>query len=230
LKVLRYVIFGDHGGNGIFIQNYSSGNIIKDNIIHDVNGAGVFLAEESHHNLVTNNYIYSCENGVGTNYSNHNEIVSNKTKNNNIGIFMGHGCYNNTVAVNDDSGSIMAGITVEGVEDFLAQYNVVKDNSVKKSSGPAILLRYASENSIKENRIKKCWDGIVLGEFSESNTVERNEVSKSENNGIVVGRYADYNTIKENGVNKSGSCDLFSHPLSGTNNTWENNEYDTSNF
>ena len=145
---------------------------------------------------------------------------------------MGHGCYNNTVAVNDDSGSVTAGITVEGVAGSLAHDNTIKDNSVQKSSGPAILLRYASDNTIKENRIKKCWHGIVLGEFSDNNTVERNEVSKSEKMGIIVGQSpsVDNNTIMENEVNKSGIFDLFDHPSSGPNNEWINNIYKTSNF
>jgi parallel beta-helix repeat protein len=227
---IRNFVFGDHGGNGIFVQNESHSNTLMNIIIHDANGAGIFLAEGSHHNTIKDNYIYGCENGLGASYSHDNQIIGNKTKNNGIGIFMGNGCTRNTVAVNSDSGSNQAGIILNGVKDGPpAQGNVIEGNSVKKSAGPAILLTFASGNIIKENKIDKSGTGIEIGEFSVSNIVEKNDVRKSEKSGIMVGPFTDNNAIRENEVKNSGKFDLYSHPDSGTN-IWIDNKYSTANF
>ena len=65
---------------GIYLDEYSSYNILTNNTIFDCNYEGIYLNGSSNDNDITNNTIDNCDDGIHLSYANNNNLFNNFIK------------------------------------------------------------------------------------------------------------------------------------------------------
>ena len=166
-------------------------------------GMAIWLERFSHDNRVIKNELTgSTMVGIMVSTSNGNLIMKNKVSNS-FGIVLEQQSHYNEVIENKITDSAMAGIILD--ED--STYNIIEKNKVSNSG----------------------MVGIAIGD-SHNNEVLNNKITDSAQFGIALGGSSSGNLIKGNKVSGSGTYDLCELALTVIDNSWENNNYDTSNF
>ena len=170
--------------------------------------------------------------GIDLSSSSNNIVIKNKVSGSGeYGIALVSGSNNNVVDSNEVSGTV----SKDGIYLRSSSNNVVSKNKVTDSGRFGIILYSgSSNNAVEDNKVSvsglsEPGDGIILTGSANNNVIENNEVSDSSRNGISLEYSSSDNLIKDSDVSGSGRYDL-RWDGSGTGNTWEENEYNTSNL
>jgi parallel beta-helix repeat protein len=228
-------------GDGIFVWQGSSGNIIRhnesfDNGQHGINifetGAGnVVLGNRSHHNGVRGIQIVSGNESVIEN----NDVFANGLIPNPAipGVGVGISVRISTLVTvrsnrSDNNGSTGIGLNA-------TSRNLVGNNRSDANPVAGIVLNGASDNVVENNEVSRNGqDGIRLMNNADRNIVRLNHVASHDRDGIrVFDAASDGNTIERNVIRASGEHDAHDDSVGpgtvGTANFWLENRCATQN-
>lgn len=127
-------------------------------------------------------------------------IEANTVANNYVGIYIGHGGYDNVFKGNKILNNYI-GIYLCGMFRH-TDYNVVEEN-VAENNSYAIDLWYSHHNIIRHNTLNNNNNASIILSFSDYNTINENKITDTDQIGIAL-LAADYNILSENVVANNG--------------------------
>lgn len=162
----------NNGGNGIYFNQLSTGNTIRDNpAIHTNVGNGIVLERGSNVNTVTNNIVYQNVDGILLDESDSNLVQGNQTRDNQNGIHV-KGTLIDPAAENQLIGNIIEGSkSTSGGGVYLdthADSNKVRNNTITGSLGYGIYVKLSGGNELAGNVISAGNRGIGISGAAES--------------------------------------------------------------
>jgi len=234
----------DWGGGAIDIQ--SDGNHIHNNYISVVEGWESIILEYSSDNIIEDNIITSgegstCFRGIGlAYYSNDNIIRSNTIKNiQNAGVGVWYFCEDNLIENNTIDGPYYGVILMDWVEKNKVKDNIITNTGGDWSSMGGIIIDYATDNEIVGNTISDGKsNGMHLENEANNNIISSNNFSNNQLYGVHLDHYwfvvmpSELPTFCKNNV---FYCNTFINNLEGNvrddgSNTWYNKPKNMGNY
>ena len=195
----RNTVSGCKGGSAIYIEYYSTYNIISNNTLMFNDRGGVHVS--SRNNIISDNFISSNEySGVALynnsptyeNDSARNCIIQGNTISNCYTAISSRSLYNLSI-----KGNILCNNRF-GIKNYKCKDSVISDNKILNNSWDGILVNSSEKISIIGNSISA--DGIRL-EDSNNNILSYNEIDES-HDGILLIRSSS-NSVTFNNINNN---------------------------
>ena len=216
-------IQGDGSSTGISLDRVENGEIEDSSVFNNFMAVYVFLSSNLQ---FTNNTIEENAYGIQLEASNGNRVSSNHFNQiEQVAIFVRGS--KNSIIKNAVEGAF-GGINIDGTGGG-ANDNLVQENSVSNATNYGIGVWRAANTIVRSNWItNNTGVGILLTEGSSNNLVETNQVKENRAGGIVLSKETSHNSIRGNTAKGNGDgARFFDLEDDGSDNTWENNVYDT---
>jgi len=216
-------IQGDGSSTGIRLDRVENGEIEDSSVFNNFMAVYVFLSSNLQ---FTNNAIEENTYGIQLEASDGNRVSSNHFNQiEQVAIFV-RGSKNSIIrnAVEGTFGGINIDGTGGGADD-----NLVQENSVSNATNYGIGVWRAANTIVRSNWItNNTGVGILLTEGSSTNLVETNQVKGNRAGGIVLSKETSHNSVRGNTAKGNGDgTRFFDLEDDGSDNTWEDNVYDT---
>lgn len=217
-NIIRHNQTFDNGQHGINLFQSGAGNVVFGNRVHDNGVRGIQSTQQSNGNVIENNHVVA------------NGLIPRPTVQ---GVGVGISVINSTnvtVRNNRSESNGLNGIGLNG-----ANNNVVINNRSESNSMAGIGLNGASNNLVEKNEVLgNGQDGIRLQNNADRNIVQLNHVLRHSRDGIrVFDAASDGNTIERNVIRESGEHDAHDDSIgpgtAGTANFWLENHCETEN-
>jgi len=216
-------IQGDGLSTGISLDQVENGEIEDSSVFNNFMAVYVFVSSNLQ---FTNNTIEEDTYGIQLEASNGNRVISNHFNQiEQVAIFVRGS--ENSIIKNAVEGTF-GGINIDGTGGG-ANDNLVQENSVSNATNYGIGVWRAANTIVRSNWItNNTGVGIFLTEGSSNNLVEANQVKENRAGGIVLSKETSHNSIRGNTAKKNGDgASFFDLEDDGSDNTWEDNVYDT---
>jgi parallel beta-helix repeat protein len=216
-------IQGDSLSTGISLDRVENGEIEDSSVFNNFMAVYVYLSSNIQ---FTNNTIEENTYGIQLEASNGNRVSSNHFNQiEQVAIFIRGS--KNSIIKNAVEGAF-GGINIDGTGGG-ANDNLVQENSVSNATHYGIGVWRAANTIVRSNSVTNNMGvGILLTEGSSNNLVETNQVKENRAGGIVLSRETSHNSIRGNTAKGNGDgARFFDLEDDGSDNTWEDNVYDT---
>lgn len=237
---------GNYDWEGGAIEFQSNSNYIHDNYISTVEGWVGIKLEYSSNNIIEDNIITSesgCTSfrGIGlTYYSDSNKIRRNTIKNvQNAGIGLWYFCEDNLIEDNSIDGPYYGIIIMEGVQKNTVKNNLITNTGGDWSTMGGIIIEYATNNKIIGNTISygKC-NGMHFEFEANNNIISNNNFSYNQRYGVHLDHSWYVVMPSELPIfckNNVFYCNTFISNIKGNvrddgSNTWYNKQKNAGNY
>jgi CSLREA domain-containing protein len=190
---------------GVWLTNGTRGTLVRGNDMAANSEGGVLIERSSDNHVETNSISASSEAGVGLIGSSGNTILGNLLTENGGGVYLG--------ATDSSSGNIPSddnlvennaiaesggpAIEVAGSSNSTLSGNQIIDNVAHASNGEGVSLYHAAETLVRGNDLRGNKGGIALSNSS-GNRLETNNTSESDGDGISLQALSLNNDVIEN--------------------------------
>jgi parallel beta-helix repeat protein len=206
-NTISYNTISFHGTHGIFLESYSSVNIIKENKINK-NYYGIRMNNRCnwnniYDNILTNNALYGLR---MDNYCDRNTVSRNNLSDNGwCGILLYGWCDFNTISDNDIMNNEVVGLYLHTESNN----NVISGNTISNNKKYGVYMYwYCYNNNFNSNTISNNGHRGFASYYSDSNTITDNTITYTIDYDAIYLKTSNYNIISGNILTNNGQCGI----------------------